>query len=410
MEEESRDDNRTTLQFRVSDTGIGIPQEKQAAIFQAFTQADGSTTRRYGGTGLGLTICRRLLELMGGCIWVESRPGRGSTFHFTAVFGVGRKSAAVAAPGTAGVDLQDLPLLVVDDNLTNRMILEKTLTRWGMRPTLAASAQAALDELRNAKRTNAPFKLIMVDLCMPGMDGSNLCERIRDEFGLARITVMMLSSAGRRGDAARCRQLGVAAYLTKPVAQKELREAILAVMAAKQPQAALPGLVTRHSMREARRPLHILLAEDNAVNQQLAVRLLQKHGDSVVVAGTGREALAALEREKFDLLLMDVQMPEMDGYEASAAIRAKERVTGNHLPIVAMTAHALKGDREKCLAAGMDGCVSKPIKVSELLEALDVAVPSSASTASIRAEVSLESPRIATSGLRLVDEVKAMAR
>jgi two-component system, sensor histidine kinase and response regulator len=405
VQEDSRDGDHTTLHFQVSDTGIGIPPGKQTAIFQAFTQADGSTTRKYGGTGLGLTISRQLVELMGGQIWVESRLGRGSTFHFTAVFRLGKKGAPPPRAEIAPVNLQGVPLLVVDDNLTNRMILEKTLTRWGMRPTLAGGAEAALDELRRAQQSNTPFRLILVDLCMPGMDGFDLCERVRQEFGLTGVTVMMLSSAGRRGDAVRCRQLGVAAYLTKPVGQKELQQAIVTVLARKGPQTASPGLITRHSLREGRRGLRILLAEDNVVNQELAVRLLQKRGHSVVVAGNGREALDALDKEQFDLLLMDVQMPEMDGYEATVAIRAKEQASAGHIPIVAMTAHALKGDREKCLAAGMDGYVSKPIKIGALLEAIDAAVPS---VVPAPAEASFASPPPG-SGFKVVDEVKALA-
>lgn len=377
--EESRQNGRLTLHFSVRDTGVGIPVEKQSLIFDAFTQADGSTSRKYGGTGLGLTISRQLVELMGGRIWVESAPGKGSVFHFTANFGVGKREAIQARVSADLVELQNVPVLVVDDNKTNRTILERILAHWGMRVTPAADAEAALTELRRAQQSHDPFRLILLDVCMPGIDGFDLVEQIRGYPDLEHITIMMLSSSGMRGDALRCRQLHIAAYLVKPVGQKELRDAVVAVLARKRREDASASLVTRHSLRESRPGLHILLAEDNPVNQQLAVRLLEKHGHSVVVANNGREALAALEKEKFQLVLMDVQMPEMGGFEATAAIRAQERNTGAHIPIIAMTAHAMKGDREKCLEAGMDAYVSKPIKVKELLDAIDRAIPSAIS-------------------------------
>jgi two-component system sensor histidine kinase/response regulator len=377
--EESRRDGRLTLHFTVRDTGVGIPAEKQSLIFDAFTQADGSTSRKYGGTGLGLTISRQLVELMGGRIWVESAPGKGSIFHFTANFGVGSREAIQARVSADSVDLRNVSALVVDDNRTNRTILEKILTHWGMRVTVAGDAESALRELRRAQESQDPFRLILLDVCMPGVDGFDLVEQIRGYPDLEHITIMMLSSSGMRGDAIRCRQLHIAAYLVKPVGQKELRDAVVAVLARKRREDTSASLVTRHSLRESRPGLHILLAEDNPVNQQLAVKLLEKHGHRVVVANNGREALAALEKERFQLVLMDVQMPEMGGFEATASIRAQEKATGAHLPIIAMTAHAMKGDREKCLEAGMDGYVSKPIKVKELLDAIDKAIPSAIS-------------------------------
>ncbi len=390
--EESRPNGRLKLHFTVSDTGIGIPEDKRAAIFDAFTQADGSTTRKYGGTGLGLTITRQLVEMMGGRIWVESALGKGSAFHFTANFGVGSKQAIQARVSGDSVDLRNVPVLVVDDNKTNRTILERILAHWGMRVTLAADAEAALTELRRAQQSQDPFQLILLDVCMPGMDGFDLVEQIRGYPDLEHITIMMLSSSGMRGDAIRCRQLHIAAYLVKPVGQKELRDAVVAVLARKRREDASASLVTRHSLRESRPGLRILLAEDNPVNQQLAVKLLQKHGHSVVVANNGREALAALEKEKFQLVLMDVQMPEMGGLEATEAIRAQEKVTGAHIPIIAMTAHAMKGDREKCLEAGMDGYVSKPIKVKELLDAIDAVIPSAISAKEAAMEPTLHTP------------------
>ncbi|MGH9451811.1 MAG: response regulator [Terriglobia bacterium] len=376
--EESRVDGLLTLHFTVSDTGIGIADEKQLAIFDAFTQADGSTTRKYGGTGLGLAISRQLVELMGGHIWLESTLGKGSSFHFTANFGIGNTEASQTRIRTDSVELRGVPVLVVDDNRTNRTILEKILGHWGMRVSLAGSGPAALSNLRQAQELQDPFKLILLDVCMPGMDGFDFVKQIREYRDLEQITIMMLSSAGMRGDALRCRQLQIAAYLVKPVGQKELRESVTTVLSGALRKGTSDALVTRHTLRESRPGFHILLAEDHPVNQRLAVKLLEKHGHRVRVAGNGPEALAALEKESFHLVLMDVQMPVMGGFEATAAIREREKATGAHIPIIAMTAHAIKGDRERCLKAGMDGYVSKPIKIRELLDAIDAAVSLSA--------------------------------
>jgi len=371
---ESHEQGATRLHFAIRDTGIGIAAEKQKLVFEAFTQADGSTTRHYGGTGLGLSIASRLVEMMQGRIWVESEVGKGSTFHFTARFGEA-KDTWTPLLAAEPAQLEDLSVLVVDDNATNRRILEEMLTSWRMKPALADSAQAALLALERAWESGKPFRLVLTDAHMPEADGFTLAERIKQHPYLAGATIMMLTSGGQRGDAARCRELGVAAYLTKPVGQSELLDAILRVLGAGPQQMELPSLVTRHSLREERQGLRILLAEDNTVNQRLATRLLEKRGHTVVVAGTGREAMGALERETFDLALMDVQMPDMDGFETTSAIRAKEKVTGKHLLIVAMTAHAMVGDRERCLAAGMDGYVSKPIKAQDLFDAIKALVP-----------------------------------
>jgi signal transduction histidine kinase/DNA-binding response OmpR family regulator len=363
------------LHFEVMDTGIGIPQEKQKAIFEAFAQADGSNTRKYGGTGLGLTISKQLVEMMHGHIWVESEAGKGSVFHFSATF----QLAKVITPPvpTDNISLAGIRVLVVDDNATNRRILDDMLSRWQMKPTLASGGHVALDLMRRARDANEPFPLVLTDAHMPEMDGFALAECIRQDSNLALATVMMLASGGQKGDAARCRELGVAAYLTKPIRKVELREAILTVLGMKlQPQQKSP-LVTRHSLRERRLGLRILLAEDNAVNQRLAVRLLEKHGHTVVVAPNGRVALEELEKSNFagfDVVLMDIQMPEMEGYEATSAIREREKTTGDHLPIIAMTAHAMKGDRERCLASGMDGYVSKPLQVEDLFAAIEAVV------------------------------------
>ena len=360
---ESAVDGATLLHFSVHDTGVGIPPEKQARIFEAFTQADGSTARRFGGTGLGLTISRRLVELLGGRIWVESIPGQGSTFHFTARFGVSQ--AAPPAEPLEAVQLKGMRVLAVDDNDTNLRILGGLLAAWGTEPTLAGSGVDALGALAKARAAEQSFRLVLTDCDMPGMDGFELADEIRRNPGLASTSIMMLTSAGQRGDAARCREVGLEGYLTKPVGQSELRDAILRVTSSKHGETK-PALVTRHSLREEKH-LRILLAEDNLVNQKLAARLLEKQGHHVTVAGNGREAVDQLEKQGFDLVLMDIQMPEMDGFEATAAIREREKLTAKHVPIIAMTAHAMQGDRERCLAARMDGYVSKPIKLQELI-------------------------------------------
>jgi PAS domain S-box-containing protein len=372
---ESETEDEVALHFAVTDTGIGIPREKHQGIFEAFMQSDTSTSRKYGGTGLGLAITARLVEMMGGRIGVESEVGRGSTFHFTSRFALpkGRKFEKKLIPADPLI-LRDKPVLVVDDNATNRRILEEMLCNWHMKPALADSGWTALACMEKARDAGNGYPLVIIDAQMPDMDGFTLAERIKQEPGLAGATIMMLTSAGQRGDAARCRELGISAYLTKPVRQSELLDAILAVLPSPAKGQDRSSLVTRHSLRESRRRLRILLVEDNAVNQKLAVRLLVKHGHTVEVAANGHEALAALERasfDGFDLVLMDVQLPEMDGFQATAAIREKEKAMGKHLPIVAMTAHAMKGDRERCLEAGMDGYVSKPLQASELFEAIE---------------------------------------
>ncbi len=361
-----------TLHFVVSDSGIGIPQEKLQSIFDPFSQADSSTTRKYGGTGLGLTITSRLVGMMGGKIWVESELGRGSQFHFTARLGTADVKIIEVGEIAPPEILRAAKVLVVDDNTTNRRILEGMLGRWEMKSSSAQDGNAALKMLSEAQDLGEPFALILMDMHMPNMDGFELIEKIRHGPHPSTATIMMLTSAGHRGDAARCQELGVAAYLLKPIRQSELREAIARVLGAREQKGAIP-LINRYSLQDARESsasLRVLLVEDNRVNQRLATRLLEKRGHSVSLASDGREALVVLEKESFDLVLMDLQMPEMDGFEATTAIRKNERGTGNHLPIVALTAHAMKGDREKCLAAGMDGYLTKPIRPHELDELL----------------------------------------
>ena len=370
VETESRTLDDIQLHFIVSDTGIGISPEKQNAIFEAFNQADGSMTRKYGGTGLGLTISSRLLELMDGRIWVESEPSHGSRFHFTVRFVLQKVPARTIVPRDP-TTLRDMRVLVVDDNATNRHILLKMLEKWHMKPSAVESGAKGMDSLREAKGLGRIFPLILIDAQMPDMDGFALAEAIKRNPDWRTATVMMLSSAGQRGDAIRCRELGIAAYLTKPVRQSELLDAILIALGTRTENKVTPALVTRHTLRESRNHLRILLVEDNAVNQLVALRLLEKHGYTVSVAANGKKALDALEKEHYDLILMDVQMPEMNGWEATQAIREKEKITRAHIPIVAMTAHAMKGDEERCLAAGMDAYLTKPIHTQELLAVLE---------------------------------------
>jgi signal transduction histidine kinase/DNA-binding response OmpR family regulator len=367
VEVESQTDEEVILHFAVSDTGIGIPEEKQALIFEAFEQADGSTTRKYGGTGLGLAISVQLVTLMGGKIWVESRVNHGSTFHFTARFGLSKQPATYQALVSL-VDLQGLRVLVVDDNATNRRILQAVLSGWQMVPTLVDNAATALAVLKQAEQLGTPFQLVLLDYQMPEMDGFTAFKEIRADATLADTAVIMLTSAAQHGMAAYCQQLGLAGYLTKPILQRDLLETISALLSKAGFKWQKADAQEEEISRINQRSLRILLAEDNKVNQLLAVRMLEKRGYTVVVAGDGRQAVTAYEQERFDLILMDVQMPEMNGFEATALIRQKEEGSHQHIPIIAMTARAMKEDREECLRAGMDAYISKPFQIGELLE------------------------------------------
>ncbi len=361
------------LHFKVTDTGIGIPADKHGMLFQAFTQADTSTTRRYGGTGLGLAICARLVSLMNGNLWVESEPNKGSTFHFTARF-TRAVPRSEPLPVAEVAELKGIRLLVVDDNETNRGILLGVATRWGMNAVSVDSGEAGLVAIRSAREKGVAFRIILTDGHMPGMDGFQFAEKIPEVDGGTNPIILMLTSAGQRGEAARCQKVGIAGYLLKPVITADLQNAILTLLGRQQVNKTVDfPLVTRHSLRESARKLHILIAEDTPVNQVLITRLLEKMGHSHVLAKNGREALALATGQRLDMILMDVQMPEMDGLEATAAIREFEAKSGGHTPIFAVTAHAMKGDNEICFRAGMDGYVTKPIRLGELEAAIAAA-------------------------------------
>jgi two-component system, sensor histidine kinase and response regulator len=366
-----------TLHFEVRDTGIGIPQDKQQRIFRAFEQEDSSTTRKYGGTGLGLTIATRLVALMGGQITVESEPGRGSTFAFTARFGRQPhppEQVAVRPP----VLLQNLPVLVVDDNATNRRILEEWLRDWQMKPVAVGDGVAAMDALWHGTACGRPYALVLLDARMPDTDGLALAAKIRQRTELSATRIILLTSGDRPGDLARFRQQRVNAHLLKPVQQEELLETIYRVMAraseVKDRGLRIEGI--RSSILDPRfsassKPLRILVAEDNEFNAQLLEQLLVRCGHRVLLANNGREALAQTEKGTFDLLLLDVHMPELDGFQVIQAIRERERTSGRHLPVIALTARSRKEDRERCLAAGMDDFLAKPVRAADLWAAIE---------------------------------------
>ncbi len=385
VEQQWRREGEVCLKFSVADTGIGIAQEKLGILFHAFSQVDSSTTRKFGGTGLGLAICAQLVKLMGGQIWAESRLGEGSVFAFTARFRLATPVTRRNAPDDLA-SLRGRPVLVVDDNPTNRRILQEMLGHWGLRPTTVDGAPQALAEMRAAHQAGEPYAMVLLDNMMPEMDGFMLAAEIRRQPELVGSILMMLSSADHHENAARCRELGVTAYMTKPIKRAELlaslrNAATLAGRSGLESGRATPTSDRRSGARSGRAPvaiedpcrelLSILVAEDNPVNQMLTLRLLEKRGHRVVVVANGRDAVDEFARRRFDVVLMDVQMPEMDGFEATVAIRVAEAPLGRRTPIVALTAHAMKGDRERCLAAGMDGYASKPVRPAELIATLE---------------------------------------
>ncbi len=359
------------LQFTVHDTGIGIPRDKQKAVFKAFTQADGSTTRKFGGTGLGLTICSQLVKLMGGRIWVESRPGAGSSFHFTVTL----ETTEAPSEPEALQELEGLAghaVLVVDDHAFTRMLLKELLTGWGMKPLLAADGQTALDHLKRIGRNGRPVTFCLVDAQLPDMDGFNLAELMsRSPQGPVPI-IMMLTTVNTRDHTRKCREMRIGAFITKPLKRQEIQAAILRTLGH---TASSEDLETRPAGKDGfssrTQGCRILLVEDNLINQKVGTVVLEKLGHRVEVADNGRKALEILDTQTFDLILMDVQMPEMDGLAATHRIRKKERAGGKHVPVVAMTARAMKGDRDRCLAAGMDDYIAKPLKAEQLADTID---------------------------------------
>ena len=379
VERRSQTESALELHFFVSDTGIGIPEEKQQAIFEAFEQVDSSTTRKYGGTGLGLSISAALVKLMNGTMWVESKVQQGSRFHFTAVLDL--KDFDPESRSRRSQNLFDLPVLIIDDNASNRRILQEILINWHMKPTLTKSGAEGLSVLEEPASKNA-FALVLLDVHMPDMDGFTVAERIKSSDQNHDIKVILLTSACSPGDAARCRDLGIAGYLTKPIKQSELFDAIITAMT-ESTEWRERHESTSLLLQSYGTSLRVLVAEDNPVNQTLATRILEKLGHKVKVANNGKEAIHLAQDEEFDIVLMDIQMPEMDGLEATRVIRAGEAGTSRHLPIFAMTAHAMKGDRERCLSAGMDGYLSKPIRIEELkrtISKVDIASKTTPST------------------------------
>jgi PAS domain S-box-containing protein len=364
-------DTHVVIHFAVNDTGVGIPSDRLTAIFDRFTQADGSTTRQYGGTGLGLAICKQLVDAMGGRIGVESKPGVGSTFWFEIPLAKQSREKRNTAPlALKPVNLMQARILIVDDNQTNRVVLTKNVEALGSRVDSVASGARALEVLRKAHRSGDPYHLVLLDMQMPGMDGEQTARAIKSDPSAKDVKIIVLTSMGQRGDAVRLEALGCSGYLLKPVKQQMLFDAVIAVWSSEKEESR--SLVTRHTLSEKRKlGLRLLLAEDNSINQKLAMVLLQKAGYSVDAVENGRQALEQAKANQYSAILMDVQMPDLDGLEATHLIREWEKTTGQHIPIIAMTAHAMEGDRERCLDAGMDDYVSKPLEPKVLFSALD---------------------------------------
>ncbi len=368
----SREDREVVLHVAVTDTGIGIPPADQARIFEPFSQGDGSSTRNYGGSGLGLPIADQLARMMGGRIWLESKVEAGTTFHVTALCGL-RAPSPVASDAGGAAALKDLDVLVADDNASSRAALVEMLTGWGMNPVAAEDGQAALHAVAEARNNGRPFALVLVDAAMPYVDGYAVLKAMTDHHGPVPTCILMLQ-ADRRGEISHCQQRGAKACLVKPVLPQELMEVLLSALGVECPPTARTAGRRDEDGEPAPRgqpSLRVLLAEDNEVNQRLATRILEKRGHHVHVVSNGQEALAALDQESFDVVLMDLEMPDMGGLQAAAAIREQELATGGHVPLIAMTAHAMQGDRQKCLEAGMDGYVAKPIRPQVLFEAIE---------------------------------------
>jgi two-component system sensor histidine kinase/response regulator len=380
---EAEEAGSVRLHFTVSDSGIGIPPDKLETIFESFNQADSATSRKYGGTGLGLAISKRIVELMKGDIWVESAPGKGSTFHFIAPFPLSSMEAGQSLRAEE-LNLQGIRILIVDDNAANRLVFRDMVSSWGLLPTEAAGGDEALAEIKKAYESGHPYKLMLLDRQMPKTDGFEVARRIKKgPFG-TDVEIVLLTSAGQKGDALRCKEVGISGYLPKPVKQADLLDGLRIALG--RPSEKKGPVITQYAIQDARKRLNILLAEDNPINQQLAVMLLKKRGHRVVVASTGKEALDLWTKERFDLILMDVQMPEMDGLEATRLIREQEirnRKRGRAIPIVAMTGHAMKQDRKKCLAVGMVDYISKPISAERLFSIIDKVVPSDEITSKV---------------------------
>jgi PAS domain S-box-containing protein len=371
VEEQWRNDEHVCLHFSVKDTGIGIPRERLQQIFESFTQVDSSISRRYGGTGLGLTISAQLLRLMNGKIWVQSKQGAGSTFHFTLQLKISKRPDSIDLEPT---QLQGKTALIVDDNATNRRILEEMLRHWGMKPTLSDAADGALRELEDAAQRNEAFDVVLLDAMMPKVDGFQLAEMIEERNDLKCGTVMMLSSSDRPTSASRCQVLGIDSYLMKPVSASTLLEAILAALADRSDEhskldfgPSASRLQQTKLAHSPTRPLRVLVVDDHQPNRNLAMKILERRGHHCVPADDGDEAIAACAQSAYDVVLMDIQMPGRDGISATRAIRERERSKGGHVPIVALTAHALSGDREECLSVGMDAYLPKPIHARELV-------------------------------------------
>ncbi len=369
IEMESQTDDAVTLHFSVVDDGIGIKPDKQRVIFESFTQAESSTTRTYGGTGLGLAISAQLVDLMQGKIWVESEEGQGSAFHFTGVFEKGPATNPRSSLASAH-ELRGLQVLIVDDSESARRTLVESFNDTGVEPVAVSNSIEAVAALHASVADGRPYTIAMVDIQMPDTDGFDLAKKIRADPVIGQTRIVLITAAGQRGDAARSRKLGIEGYLIKPVEPRDLLEAIRVVMALPEDAENRP-LVTRHFLKERRRQLNILLAEDDDANRRLAIHLLQKRGHSVTAVKNGEEAVDTLSNGGFDLVLMDLEMPEMDGFEATAAIREREAAGADHVPIIALTAHSMKGDRERCLAAGMDDYLSKPIKAADLFQKIE---------------------------------------